>query len=41
MGFSWGRHGPQTIVRRHGNLPVFAYAAPKTRSLWARLIGRG
>lgn len=41
MGFSWGRHGPQTIVRRHGTLPIFAYSAPKTRSLWARLTGRG
>jgi hypothetical protein len=41
MGFSWGRHGPQTIVRRHGSLAIFAYSAPKTRSLWARLTGRG
>ncbi len=41
MGFSWGRYGPQTIVRRHGKVPIFAYAAPKTRSLRARLAGRG
>jgi len=41
MGLSWGRYGPKTIVRRHGELPVFAYAAPETRSLWARLTGKG
>jgi len=41
MGFSWGRHGPKTIVRRHGSLPIFAYAAPESRSLWSRLTGRG
>jgi hypothetical protein len=41
MGFSWGRHGLQTILRRHGNLPIFAYTGPKTPSLWARLTGRG
>lgn len=41
MGFSWGRHGPRTIVRRHGTLPIFAYAAPESRSLWSRLTGRG
>jgi hypothetical protein len=39
MGF-WGRHGPETIVRRHGMLPVFDCAAPKTRRPWARLTGR-
>lgn len=41
MGCSWGRHGPKTIVRRHGDLPVFAYAAPRPRSMWSRLTGRG
>jgi hypothetical protein len=41
MGFSWGRHGPKTIVRRHGRLPVFAVAAPESRGLWSRLTGRG
>jgi cell wall assembly regulator SMI1 len=25
FGFSWGRYGAKTIVRRHGNLPIFAY----------------
>ncbi len=24
-GFSWGRYGPNTVVRRHGLHPVFAY----------------
>jgi hypothetical protein len=40
MGFSWGRHGPRTEVRRHGDERVFAYAAPPRRSLWSRLTGR-
>jgi hypothetical protein len=26
MGFSWGRHGSKTEVRRHGDARVFAYA---------------
>jgi cell wall assembly regulator SMI1 len=25
FGFSWGRYGARTFVRRHGNLPIFAY----------------
>lgn len=37
-GFSWGRYGPQTVVRRHGTLPVFAYE--RRRGLIARLLGR-
>jgi cell wall assembly regulator SMI1 len=37
FGFSWGRYGPQTVVRRHGELPVFAYQKPK--SLLSRLFG--
>ncbi len=40
MGFSWGRHGPQTELRRHGDARVFAYAPPMKRSLWSRLTGR-
>jgi cell wall assembly regulator SMI1 len=32
MGFSWGRHGPRTEVRRHGHELLFAYRrAPRTR----------
>src|SRR5512140_1447191 len=40
MGFSWWRQGSMAIIRRHGTLPVFACAAPETRSLWSRLTGR-
>lgn len=39
LGFSWGRHGPRTEVRRHGDERVFAYAAPLKRSLWSRVTG--
>jgi hypothetical protein len=31
MGFSWGRHGPRTEVRRHGHERLFAYAPPEKR----------
>jgi hypothetical protein len=31
MGFSWGRYGPRTDVRRHGHERLFAYAAPEKR----------
>lgn len=23
FGFSWGRYGPETVVRRHGDLAIF------------------
>lgn len=39
MGFSWGRYGPNTIVRRHGETRMFAYAAPERRGFWSRLTG--
>jgi cell wall assembly regulator SMI1 len=29
MGFSWGRYGPRTEVRRHGYERLFAYARPE------------
>jgi hypothetical protein len=29
MGFSWGRYGPRTEVRRHGYERRFAYARPE------------
>ena len=38
FGFSWGRYGANTVVKRHGNLPIFAY---ERRGLMARLFGRG
>ena len=28
MGFSWGRHGPRTEIRRNGHERLFAYARP-------------
>ena len=30
-GFSWGRHGPRTELRRHGDARLFAYAPPEGR----------
>ncbi len=29
MGFSWGRFGPRTVIRRHGHERLFAYARPE------------
>lgn len=37
VGFSWGRYGPNTVVRRHGTLPIFAYQEPQ--GLLKRLLG--
>jgi hypothetical protein len=39
MGFSWGRYGPRTEVRRHGFERIFAYAKPPKRSFFAKLFG--
>jgi len=40
-GFSWGRFGARTEVRRHGHARLFAYAAREKRpGLLARLRGR-
>jgi len=40
MGFSWGRYGPRTDVRRHGYHRLFAYARPpRTPGLLRRLFG--
>lgn len=36
-GFSWGRYGPRTVVKRYGMHAVFAYKKPK--SLISRLFG--
>lgn len=38
MGFSWGRYGPKTEIRRAGNLPIFGYKKPK--GVLGRLFGR-
>jgi hypothetical protein len=41
MGFSWGRYGPRTDVRRHGYERLFAYARPEKKpGLFRRLSGR-
>ena len=40
MGFSWGRYGPRTEVRRHGYKRIFAYAKPPRTGLFAKLFGR-
>ena len=29
-GFSWGRYGPRTVVRRFGTVPLFAYQKPSS-----------
>jgi hypothetical protein len=40
MGFSWGRYGPGTEVRRYGHEPLFAYAQPERKpGLLKRLFG--
>lgn len=38
-GFSWGRYGANTTVRRWGRLPIFAYEKPDRSGLWERLFG--
>jgi hypothetical protein len=38
FGFSWGRYGPKTVVRRHGNIPIFAYR--KRVGIMERLFNR-
>jgi len=40
MGFSWGRYGPRTEVRRHGYERIFGYGKPASRGLFAKLFGR-
>jgi cell wall assembly regulator SMI1 len=37
-GFSWGRYGPDTEVRRYGSRPLFAYK--QKQGLLARWFGR-
>jgi cell wall assembly regulator SMI1 len=38
FGFSWGRYGANTVVRRNGILPLFAYQQRK--GLLSRIFGR-
>ncbi|REJ94000.1 MAG: SMI1/KNR4 family protein [Planctomycetota bacterium] len=37
MGFSWGRYGVNTELRRHATLPIFAYRRPN--GLFQKLFG--
>ena len=40
MGFSWGRYGPRTEVRRHGFQRLFAHAPPDRKpGLLRRVLG--
>lgn len=40
MGFSWGRYGPVTEIRRHGYERIFAYAKPpKKTGMFSKLFG--
>jgi hypothetical protein len=34
VGFEWGIAGPRTIIRRHGDRPLFAYAVKPPRPFW-------
>jgi len=38
FGFSWGRYGPQTVVKRYGYVPIFAYE--KKKSIISRLFAQ-
>jgi hypothetical protein len=40
MGFSWGRYGPRTEIRRHGYERIFAYTKPPSTGFLAKLFGR-
>lgn len=41
MGFSWGRFGPSTVLRRHGDQRIFAYAHPEKKpGILGRLLRR-
>ena len=40
MGFSWGRYGPRTEVRRHGHERIFGYAKQPSTGFFAKLFGR-
>jgi hypothetical protein len=39
MGFSRGRRGPRTIVRRDNRERLFAYAPSRQRGVLQRLFG--
>lgn len=39
QGFTWGRYGPRTEIRRAGALPIFAYRAKSRSGYMRRLFG--
>jgi hypothetical protein len=41
MGFSHGRYGPKTEVRRYGLKPIWAYRRPEKTGLLSKLLGHG
>jgi hypothetical protein len=40
MGFSWGRYGSRTDIRRHGYERIFGYAKPPGTGFFAKIFGR-
>ena len=40
MGFSWGRYGRRSELRRFERERIFAVGRPKSRGLLARIRGR-
>ncbi len=39
-GFTWGRYGPRSELRRFGEKRIFAYRQAERKGLWQRLRGR-
>jgi cell wall assembly regulator SMI1 len=40
LGFSWGRYGPKTILKRHDSYPIFAYKRAVKASLLSSIFRR-
>jgi len=38
-GFSWGRYGPRTLIRRFGHERIFAYSKPPATGFFSKLFG--
>ena len=38
-GFSWGRYGPRTVIKRHGTKALFAYQRQEQKGWLSRLFG--
>ena len=38
-GFSWGRYGPNTEIRRYGTSPIFAYKKKTKKGIFGRIFG--